>query len=289
VRIHDLGDGEPEYAVVACLHGDETCGLRAVEHVRDLAPELREPLRLVVANEEAIDAEMRCLDEDLNRAFPGEKDGDTHESRLAVEVLDAVAGKTVLDLHSTVSSAEPFAIVVDATQRALDLAGATGTDHVVDASYVGGGLLDHVDGVAVECGIRGTDAAAGNAIRIVARFLTAAELIDDPAELLTDDVPAGAPGHELPDRSPDTPPEVLRIDGEAEGAGFEFCGENFVRVAAGETFAVSDDAELTAEEAFYPVLMSTDGYDDMVGFTATRLGALPDVDPEMLRTGTETE
>ncbi|MFB6176388.1 MAG: succinylglutamate desuccinylase/aspartoacylase family protein, partial [Halobaculum sp.] len=221
MRIYDLGDGEPEYSVVACLHGDETCGLRAVEHLRRRRDELREPLRLVVANERAVDAGVRAVDTDLNRAFPGDPDGETHEERLAVEVLDAV-----LDLHSTVSSEEPFTIVVDATERALDLAAASGTDHVVDASYVGGGLLSHVDGVAVECGLKQTNAAAGNAVRIVARFLDTAGVIDGAENLLTEDLPAATPGHELPARTPAEPPTVYRIDGEVGERGDEFDGEN---------------------------------------------------------------
>jgi hypothetical protein len=282
VRIYDLGDGDPEYAVVACLHGDETCGLRAVEHLRAQRGRLREPLRLVVANERALDAGQRAVDTDLNRAFPGDSDGETHERRLAVEVLDAVRDTTVLDLHSTVSSEEPFTIVVDATERALELAAASGTDHVVEASYVGGGLLSHVDGVAVECGLKQSAAAAGNAVRIVARFLAAADLLDRPEDLLTETLPDPTPGHGLPARTPATPPTVYRIDGELGRRGDEFDGENFVRVEPGEQYGHRDGDPLTADGEFYPVLMSSDGYDEKLGFRGEQIGSLPEVDAEML-------
>lgn len=282
MRIYDLGDGEPDYSVVACLHGDETCGLRAVEHLRTYRGELQDPLRLVVANERALDVSERAIDTDLNRAFVGDPEGEAYEERLAVEVYDAVRDTTVLDLHSTVSTEEPFTIVVDATEHALDLAAASGTDHVVEAGYIGGGLLLHVDGVAVECGLKGSDAAAGNAVRIVARFLAAAELLDRPEDVLADDLPAPTPGHELPAKTPATPPTMYRIDGEIGDAGDEFDGENFVRVAAGERFGSRNGSPLTADDEFYPVLMSSDGYDEKLGFRAEQIGSLPEVDPQML-------
>ena len=276
MRVHDLGGDDPSYAVVACLHGDEPCGLRAVEHLRANEPALAEPLRLVVANERAIDDGCRCVDEDLNRAFPGDPDGDSHESRLAADVLSAVEGRTVLDFHSTVSGPEPFAVVGRAPDRSLALAAATGTDHAVDAGYLGGGLLSHVDGVAVECGLKGSTAAAGVAVRVLARFLTAAELVSEPAAVLTSDQTAAppdtAPGHTLPARG--TTPELFRIVGEAGQPGDVFTGENFQRVAAGEAFAHRDGEPVRAEEPFYPVLMSTDGYADKLGFRAVREGRL---------------
>lgn len=278
MRVYDIGGDDPSYAVVACLHGDEPCGLRAVEYVREHRRPLAEPLRLVVANERAVEAGVRAVETDLNRVFPGDPDGDSYESRLAAEVLDAVAGRTVLDLHSTVSAAEPFVVIGTATDRTLELAAATGTDHVVEASYLGGGLLAHVDGVAVECGYKGTDAAAGNAIRVLARFLAAVDLLDEPADLVESGVPPAEPGHELPDRATTGPPTVYRIVGETGRAGDEFRGENFGHVAAGETFAVRDGEPVIAAESFYPVLMSTDGYDDKLGFRAQRVGRLPEVD-----------
>ncbi len=178
MRVHDIGDGAPAHAVVACLHGDEPCGLRAVDYVRDHQTALTGPVRLVVANERALAADSRGVDEDLNRAFPGDPAADSHESRLAAELLDTLDGLTVLDLHSTVSSAEPFAVVGRPTDRSLALAVATGTESVVDASCLGGGLLAHVDGVAVECGRQGSTAAGGVAVRVTARFLAAVGLLE---------------------------------------------------------------------------------------------------------------
>ena len=278
MRVHDIGDGEPAHAVVACLHGDEPCGVRAVDYVRDHQTALAGPVRLVVANERALAADSRGVDGDLNRAFPGDPAADSHESRLAAELLDTLDGLTVLDLHSTVSSAEPFAVVGRPTDRSLALAAATGTESVVDASYLGGGLLAHVDGVAVECGRQGSTAAGGVAVRVTARFLAAAGLLEAPDDLLAGAdtvpgfVPTGASPHRLPPR--DTPPVLFRIVGPAGEPNDVFVAENFTRVAAGDPFARRDGEPVTASEPFYPVLMSTDGYADKLGYRATRVGRL---------------
>jgi Succinylglutamate desuccinylase len=276
VRIHDVGDGEPSHAVVACLHGDEPCGLRAVDSVRSYRAALDGPVRVVVANERALTADSRSVDEDLNRAFPGDPAADSHESRLAADLLDALDGLTVLDLHSTVSSPEPFAVVAHPTDRSLALAAATGTDNVVDASHLGGELLSHVDGVAVECGHQGSTAAADVAVRVTARFLSAAGLLATPDDLSgATHVPTGETDHGPPAR--ETLPAVFRIVEPAGEPDDVFVAENFLRVAAGEPFARRDGEPVTATESFYPVLMSTDGYADKLGYRATRVGRLGDV------------
>jgi succinylglutamate desuccinylase len=46
---------------------------------------------------------------------------------------------------------------------------------------------------------------------------------------------------------------------------------NFEKVAKGEVYASRGDKELVAEKGFYPVLMSTNGYEDILGHKASRL------------------
>ncbi|WP_423744072.1 succinylglutamate desuccinylase/aspartoacylase family protein (plasmid) [Haladaptatus sp. SPP-AMP-3] len=262
MRVQTLGDGTPDLAVVACLHGNERCGKTAIERVLAENPAFSRPVRFVLANETAIAEGVRFIDEDLNRAFPGDPEGETHESRLAAELLPRIRDCGVLDLHSTRSHAEAFALLSRMNDRTKRLARATGVARVVDISYVAGGLIDHVDGVAVECGLRGTERAERNAERVLRNFLGETGAVDTLSE------------------SGD--PELYRIFDAVEGADYEFLGENFVRVEEGEVFARkrgtegkgTEGNELRADRPFYPVLMSTDGYDEMVGFRAERVGTL---------------
>ena len=59
------------------------------------------------------------------------------------------------------------------------------------------------------------------------------------------------------------------------GDEYEVLVENFTCVEAGEVFARADGEELTAGESFYPVLLSADGYEEIFGYTAERVGTVP--------------
>lgn len=258
MRTHTLGEGEPALAVVVGQHGDEPCGERAMERLLaadDL--QLTGAVLFVVANERAAEAGVRFVDVDLNRAYPGDPDADAHEVRLASELLDVVGDLPVLDLHSTVSTAEPFALHQRLTPATRRLLVRSGLDRAVDIRLEHGGLTAQVDGIAVECGLKGTEAAVDNAERVIRNVLATAGVLDD------DGVAAD--------------PTVFEVVDRVDGSGYEFLGENFVAVPAGTPFARRGDDELVADDPFYPVLMSTDGYEDSVGFRARRLGPLSEL------------
>lgn len=248
------GSGPPAYAVVACVHGDEVCGKRGIERFLDSDPTFDEPVKFVVANEEALARGVRFVEEDLNRCFPGDPDGGTHEKRLAARLAEELAGCTFLDLHATRSFPEPFALVGRADDTTKHLARATGLSRVVDVGYVSRGMIGYVGGVAVECGLIGTEAAAENARAIIENFLAANGVVDGD--------------YDYPD------PTLYSVFNEVVGSGYEVVAENFELVEKGEVFARKGESGLVADREFYPVLMSTHGYDETVGFQADRLGRL---------------
>ena len=61
MRIHELGEGTPEVTVVGSIHGDEPCGERAIERFIEADPAVERPVKLLVANEAALDAGVRYL------------------------------------------------------------------------------------------------------------------------------------------------------------------------------------------------------------------------------------
>jgi len=258
MRTETVGDGTPELAVVSCLHGDEMCGKTAIERLLAERPSFERPVTFVVANEAAVGANVRFVDEDLNRAFPGDPDGDTYESRLAAELMAELRDRKVPDFHSTQSHPDPFALVDGLDEEKARLARATGLERLVDIDLVPGGLIGQVDGVAVECGYVGTETAARNAERVLRNFLGVTGALDVPAE--------------------ESDPDVYRVTDVVDGDDFEFVGLNFEEVPEGEVFAHSDDESLRADDPFYPVLMSTEGYDEMVGFKAERVGRLSEIE-----------
>lgn len=252
MHVETLGDGRPEYTIVACVHGDETCGWHAFNRLKASDIALQAPVKFVLANEQAFKLGYRFCDADLNRVMPGDPESERHEVRLAASLRRELEGTTVIDFHSTESRGCPYAIVTGNDAASRRLARSTGLDRVVDMSHLGGGVTEHVEGVAVECGYYDDEDAASVAHRILLHFLAAEGLIDRPYARTT--------------------PEVYEVFDDAPGRGFTFVAENFQRVSRGEVYAEKDGTVRRAEEEFYPVLMSTHGYADLIGFKARRVG-----------------
>lgn len=267
MRFEVLGDGPPEVAVVGGLHGDEPCGRAAVEHFLDDPPEVARPVAFVVANEEALAAGRRFLDEDLNRAFPGSHDAETHEGRLAARIAEAIGDCETLSLHSTQSFGEPFAIVNHIDDFVRDVAPRLPITALVDAgSFDVGRLFESVPRtIEIECGFQGTAEAAANAIEVTEAFLVATGVLPATA------APEG-------DRWPTADLEVFRLEDRVPKRAaetYEVYVANFERVPAGEAFAATDGEPVHAEDDFYPVLMSAEGYEELFGYMASFAGTLP--------------
>ncbi|WP_267640637.1 succinylglutamate desuccinylase/aspartoacylase domain-containing protein [Haloarchaeobius amylolyticus] len=256
--VEQLGDGDPEIAVVAGIHGDEPCGVRAVERLLDDEPTVRRPVKLVVANEEALEQGVRYLEADMNRVFPGDPDADTHEERLAAAVQAEVEDCLTFSIHSTRSYDDPFAVYDVLTEYVRQIIPRLPVAAVVETGdSVEGRLQTSVDVIEVEAGLQGSEAAAENADRLTRAFLTA-------TGVLPGNVPANAiPRFRLHERIPKAPAER-----------YEVFVENFQRVDSGTAYAAVDGHEQVAEGDFYPVLLSTDGYEDVFGYTASRLDDL---------------
>jgi predicted deacylase len=254
MHVETLGEGRPAYTILACVHGDETCGWHAFHRLKNSGVSLHEPIKFVLANERAFKLGYRFCDVDLNRVMPGDPESEKHEERLAARLAPELRGTTVLDFHSTESRGCPYAIVSGGDAASRRLARSTGLDRVVDMSYLPGGVTRNVTGVAVECGYYDDEDAATTAHRVLRHFLTVEGVIEGDA----------APSD----------PTVYEVVGEARGRDYRFVAENFRRVEAGEVFAERNGTARRAEEPFYPVLMSTHGYPDRIGFMAQRNGQI---------------
>lgn len=261
MRIRAFGD-DPEVAVVAGVHGDEPCGPDAVESLLADPPEFERPVKFVVANEKALERGVRYLDEDLNRAFPGDADATSHERRLARRLLTELDGCTTLALHSTQSYAGPFALVDTVDPETATICARLPVDAVVETEeYAGGRLIDYPRTVEVECGRQWSETAVDNATELVRAFLAATGVLAAPERDPRDDVPVFRLSRRVP-KAPATNHEVFV--------------ENFERVPEGVPFAAADDEECVAEDPFYPILMSAEGYENVYGYAGERVGRLAD-------------
>jgi len=261
MRLETLGEGEPEVAVVGGIHGDEPCGATAVEAVLAADPDVQRPVKLIVANEEALERGVRYVESDLNRAFPGSREADTHEGRLAHELLTEIRGCEILSLHSTRSYPAPFALVDEMDGHAGSICPYLSVEAAVETSqYSEGRLISYPDVVELECGLQRSAAAAENAKSLVREFLVATGVLTGDAE---------PPRHH--------PLSVFRLDQRIpKGAAERYVVfvENFERVAEGETFAAADGEPLVADRPFYPILLSAYGYENVFGYAGDLVGRL---------------
>ncbi|GGN89946.1 succinylglutamate desuccinylase/aspartoacylase domain-containing protein [Haloarcula pellucida] len=261
MRVEQLGEGEPDVAVVGSIHGDEPCGRDGIEAVLTDPPTVSRPVKFVVGNEAALAAGERYLDTDLNRAFPGDPESEAREDRLAAELAAELRGCTVLSLHSTQSYDGMFALVDDVTTLVRDICPKLSVDAVVKTKGVNEGRLFSVvpAAIEVECGYQGSPEAAANAEQVIREFLAATGVTDDPAPTRTESLPVFQLGDPIP---------------KAAAEEYEVYARNFEELAAGEPIAAADGDQVLADEPFHPILLSAEGYEDVFGYTADHVGVL---------------
>ncbi|MFU1781529.1 succinylglutamate desuccinylase/aspartoacylase family protein [Haloarcula japonica] len=261
MRIEQLGDGVPEVAVVGSIHGDEPCGRDGIEAVLADPPEVERPVKFIIANEAALDANERYLDTDLNRSFPGDADSESHEERLAAALAAELHDCTVLSLHSTQSYDGMFSLVDELTPEMEELCSALSVDAVVQTKGANEGrLFATVDSVIeVECGYQGSAEAAGNAEQVTREFLAATGVTAESPLQRETALPVFQLGEPIPKAAADR---------------YEVFVQNFEPVPEGDPVAAADDETVVAEEPFHPVLLSAYGYEDVFGFTADQIGIL---------------
>lgn len=247
MKVINKGIGEPEIAVVACMHGDEISGKKALQRFLESDIELERPVKFVIANEKAIEEEKRFIDTDLNRCFPGDPESDSHEEKLASRLMEELESLPTLTLHSMKEFEELFCLVNSVDKNLIK---APGVGKAVDVEPLDKDSIEkYLEAVSVETGTLGSKEATENALKVLINFLVNFDAIDR--------------------KTSEERPELFEMYEVVEG-DYEFLAENFEKVYEGEKFAQNEEKELRAEKAFYPILMSTDGYNEILGFKGRR-------------------
>lgn len=111
VHVLDSGRPGPLAVVIAGLHGDEVAGMAAAKRLIAARPRRGKIIVLPVANRLAADSAVRApyYMQDLNRAFPGKKTGNSTEMLAAavMGVIERYRPAIVIDLHEANSRAAP--------------------------------------------------------------------------------------------------------------------------------------------------------------------------------------
>ena len=267
--------GSARVAIVGGIHGDEPAGVRIVERLADELDPLDPSgggggdgdageaglVRLILANEPAIEAETRYTDTDLNRAFPGDADSDEYERGLASRLTAELEGMdAVLALHTSHSAPPPFAIFSDLTESVRRTVTGLPVAHVVDASGLRSTTLDSTvqHTVSIEVGRQGSEEAVEFGHEACLAFLRVHGAVAD---------------------KPPTFSETTVVEGREEvpkGGGVPHVHfANFEAIPEGAVFAEDDVYTHRVEEpGLVPILASEDGYDDIFGMYGRVTGVL---------------
>ncbi len=189
----------PHLIVLGAVHGNETCGTRAIEaFVEDISVG-RHSLKcggvtfVPVCNPRACEMGTRCVDEDLNRVMRLTTRPDSYEQRLANVLCRIVKrGDAMIDLHSMTSPGEPFALSISLRSCYAKIFESVGVRSVVtgrgtshrrsgqskfDTTTRWAASLD-IPAITLECGENGTLEAELAAYRAIGGFLGGHGLID---------------------------------------------------------------------------------------------------------------
>lgn len=99
-KIQNNNLSKNKITLIGGVHGDEFFGKKVFNYFAkniDSYP----GLTLILANTEALSRRSRGIDGDLNRSFPGDKNGN-HEQRLAKKLLGVIDRNSfIIDIHTT--------------------------------------------------------------------------------------------------------------------------------------------------------------------------------------------
>lgn len=119
--------------VIGGMHGNEPLGVNVVKRLQENPIE---NVDAMIANPEALAADVRFISQDLNRSFPGAKDG-IYEEKRAAEIMKACQQyDVVLDFHNTFCPDNDCGFIGEtASEKLLDVASMLGFSRIIIADY----------------------------------------------------------------------------------------------------------------------------------------------------------
>ncbi len=153
--------------VIACTHGNEKYGLKVLNRIRGV--------EVLVGNQLAVKNNERFIDCDLNRCFPGKKNGN-HEEKFAFELVEKLKNYDfVLDLHSCSQESELFGIITKPDKEKIEFAKKLGLKKIIlmnENLAKGKALIDFCKcGISLEVGPHKREENVGEVLDIIDNFL----------------------------------------------------------------------------------------------------------------------
>lgn len=251
IMLAEIGRGHPILVLTAAVHGDEDIGVDILDALRQATELKNGTLRLIVANPPALFQGVRFISEDLNRSFAGSSVDNSSEARLTPQILEMVKDSDyAVDIHSTSTISEAFAIVGRRNEDRLRLAEIAGLRNIV--LFEGRSTRAMVDnvvcGIGLELGLHGSKYAYEEGLRAANNILEGLGMSKN--SYLKEDANFFEIFGFLPNLAH---PVILHV-------------YNFQKVMPGTIIASSTDGQkdIIAEEEFYPALAGERSYSNLM-------------------------
>jgi len=112
VKITTFGQGAVLFNIIVGVHGDEHAPVKAVDMLKEYLKNkpIAKSFRIIIANTKALKSNKRFIETDLNRCFPGKRDG-MYEEELANYLL-VLLGQVEynFDFHTTSFPVKPYGL-----------------------------------------------------------------------------------------------------------------------------------------------------------------------------------
>jgi succinylglutamate desuccinylase len=240
-------------------HGDEKIGLRVLDEIKKLNIDKRN-LIFQIANKKAVKLGKRFIDQDLNRSFPGKKDGN-YEEKLAYKLSPIIkSADIVIDIHSTTSHLKDALILTKINKETREFI------QVIQPKYVlvmkatkNNALISQAKiGIAFEYGKDNSEIALRKTVLGIKRILKKAKLLKK----------------DFSDKKTLIPPnffEVKSVVVKPEGYILFKGIKNYQLIKKGQTYASLGRKKLIAKKNFYPILFGEKKYKDYFGFAGQKI------------------
>lgn len=235
-------------------HGDETVGFVVAKELKKLKI-IKGEFIIHVANELAYRKKKRFIDEDLNRAFPGDKSGN-HEQKLAAKIFPLVKSvDIVIDIHATKSNLRDAVIVTKLNKKTKEYVEAINPKYLLwMRATKNNALISNAKvGIAFEYGKNNDKTTAKNTIRDIKKLLSHIGMISK--KIKTNAIKT-------------TWLDVYKSVPKEKGAELLPNIKNYKLVKKDRPYATLKNKMFCAEKDFYPILFGSSNYKDIFGFAA---------------------
>lgn len=242
----------PNICIIGGIHGDEPCGKYAIDKL--IKKEHEKPVKYIIANEEALNKKVRYIDSDLNRSFYDNK-RENHEEKLASKITKEIKDcDNVLALHSTKSTSTPFGFSpsrnINEVFKYLPI-----KNIVIEETKDRHSILSLDDQIIeVECGYQKSEEASKNALNLSKIFLNYYNALTTEFNIVKSKLDLYSM-YEKVEKNNNT----------------IFTHQNFKKLKEGEIYAFDNKRVYRASEEFYPILMSTRGYKNILGYKGNKI------------------